>query len=178
MRKHFFPLKGDASVWVCDKECIRCTNVSNWDMDFESKFRCRSALSYKIRQIWKNSQRTTNHLFTLCKVHHMRSQESRVKVLTEAGAVPAVVSPGTVRDTAVPQEPHPRSFAPQTDTAGPRLQVDHATLTVWAALWKQGKHANHCKYSKLGFSGLWGESKTDKVFNTNAVQSFCQEKHF
>lgn len=110
--------------------------------------------------------------------HHMRSQESRVKVLTEAGAVPAVVSPGTVRDAAVPQEPHPQSFAPQTDTAGPRLQVGHATLTAWAALWKQGKHANHCKYSKLGFSGLWEESKTDKVFNTNAVQSFCQEKHF
>lgn len=60
----------------------------------------------------------------------MRSQESRAKVLTEAGAVPAVVSPGTVRDAAVPQQPHPRSFAPQTDTASPRLLVRHTSLTA------------------------------------------------
>lgn len=73
------------------------------------------------------------------------SRHIRVKVLTETGAVPAVVSPGTVRDTAVPQEPHPRGFAPQTDTAEPRLQVRHAALTVCAALWREPKHANHCK---------------------------------
>lgn len=103
-----------------------------------------------------------------------------MKVLTEAGAVPAVVSAGTVRDAAVPQEPHPRSFAPQTDTGEPRLQVRHAALTVRAALWKQGKP---CKSLQIVQSRLlWiinlRDSKTDEGFKKNAAQSFCQEKHF
>lgn len=78
------------------------------------------------------SQPRSSLIYTLCNI----DDESRVKALTEAGAVPAVVSPGTVRDAAVPQEPHPRSFAPQTHTADPRLQVRHAALAVRGALWK------------------------------------------
>lgn len=61
----------------------------------------------------------------------MEDFESKVEeALTEAGAVPAVVSSGTVGDAAVPQEPHPGSVAPQTHAAHPRLQVRHAALTV------------------------------------------------
>lgn len=50
--------------------------------------------------------------------------------------MPAVVSPGTVGDAVVPQEPHPRSSAPQTDATRPRLEVRRAALAVRAALWR------------------------------------------
>lgn len=52
------------------------------------------------------------------------------KVLTEAGAVPAVVVWGATGDAVVAQQPITCHFAPQADAADARLEVSGAALTV------------------------------------------------
>lgn len=73
-------------------------------------------LNHKMR-VMKESLKNWTYLL------HIPTSITSAEVVTEAGVVPAVVSPGTVGDAVVPQEPHLRSFAPQTDTAHPRLEV-------------------------------------------------------
>ncbi len=64
----------------------------------------------------------------------------RVKALTDAGSVPAVVATGTVRDAVITQQPGPRHFTPQADTADACLQVCCAALTVGTALCRKDTH--------------------------------------
>lgn len=59
-----------------------------------------------------------------------RNIGSRIKVLTDAGSVPPIVAPGTVGDAVITQQPGPRHYTPQTNTANARPEVCRAALTV------------------------------------------------
>lgn len=56
-----------------------------------------------------------------------------MRVLTEAGSVPAVVARGATGDAVVAQQPITCHSAPQADAADARLEVSRAALTVRAA---------------------------------------------